>query len=76
MHVDQRRRRPGRVGEALSQALPDIAFGFDHQTHENGIEQSLDIGVAGRANGLGGFAKLDYTCQQPFSIARIAAARQ
>jgi hypothetical protein len=56
--------------------LADVALGLDHQSHEDGIEQTLNIRVGGRANGLAGFAKFDDSGQQPFAVARIAAARQ
>jgi hypothetical protein len=74
--VDQGRRCPGSVSQALRQALANIALGFDDQSHEDRIEQALDIGIGWGTSGLASFAKFNDASEQPFAIARIAAARQ
>jgi hypothetical protein len=56
--VDQGRRRPGGVGQALGQAGADVALGLDHQGHEDRVEQDLDFGRGRDGGGLAGVAHL------------------
>ena len=74
--VDQGGGRPFGVGQALGEASPDIALGLDHQGHEDGVQQRLDVRVGRLASGSSRLAKIDDATEQAFAIVGIAATRQ
>ena len=69
-HVDQGRRRPGRVGQLLGQTVADVALRLDHQAHEDRGQEGLDAGGAHRRFGVGRVAQVGDRQEQAFTVSR------